>query len=419
VSRPRLLLLGKRRGALLAAARLDCEVLLLDDSHRPRGTAGAHAGGRVDFQDLDGCVEAARRIVADRPVDAVIARVERAVLPAAAVREALSVPGPTLADAEPWRDKVAMKDRARAAGVLTAAYRAVDGDVDPEALVGALGLPIVLKPRASSGSHGTTVARDRDELASVITGTLGQRRGAAPVGPPGKRTRLPTGRSPGAPAGWVAEAFVPGIEMSVESLVQGGEVRFENLTEYLVPGWANVVPATLPERVERAVRRVNREAIAALGVRDGVTHVEVFVRDDEPSGEPTVVFGELAARPPGGFIMDLIALAYGFDPWEALVEIALGRTPAIPSTTRASAGVWMLHPGEGRVTAVSGVDAARAVTGVVSVAVTARPGDRLLRRGGVGEHKGRILARTRSRAETIAAMARARGLIRLTVGVAA
>jgi biotin carboxylase len=378
--------LGKRRGALVAAARLDAEVLLLDDRPRPEGAAGAHAGARVDFRRLDGCVEAARRLVADRPVDAVVAVVERAVLPAAAIREALSIPGPTRAEAEPWRDKVAMKTRVAAAGLATAAFRPLTPGRDPDALAAALGLPLVLKPRDSSGSRGTAVVRDLGALPAAL----------ARVGP-----------------GWMAEAFVSGVEMSVESLVQGGEVRFENLTEYLVPRWANVVPAVLPAAVEAEVRRVNRAAIGALGVRDGLTHVEVFVRGGE------VVFGELAARPPGGFIMDLMAQAYGFDPWRALLEIALGRAPEVPAAASASAGVWLLHPGEGRVAAVSGVEAARAVPGVRSVKVQARPGERVSRRAGVGEHKGRILACTPTRAETVAAMARARGLVRLSTRVAA
>ena len=38
--------------------------------------------------------------------------------------------------------------------------------------------------------------------------------------------------------------------------------------------------------------------------------MEVFLGEEGP------VFGEIAARPPGGYLMDLIPRAYGFDPWE-------------------------------------------------------------------------------------------------------
>ncbi|HJL17308.1 MAG TPA: ATP-grasp domain-containing protein [Sandaracinaceae bacterium LLY-WYZ-13_1] len=396
MTRPRLLLMGKRRGALLAAAHLDAEVILLDDSRRPARAAGAHAGARVDFSDPAGCVAAAREVLAALPardarppVDAVVALVERAVLPAAAVREALGVPGPTVAEAEPWRDKVAMKARVRAAGIATAACRPLEPATSPAALVAALGLPMVIKPRDASGSRGTVVARTPGEVRAAL-----------------------------APRSMV-EAFVSGVEMSVESLVQGGEVRFENLTEYLIPKWANVAPAELPERVARAVRRTNRAAIAALGVRDGITHVEVFVRDEDPDAAPEVVFGELAARPPGGFIMDLIAQAWGFDPWRELLEVSLGHTVDAPGAPVASAGVWFVHPGEGEVQEVAGLDEARAVPGVLSVEVHARPGDVVRARAGVGEHQGRILARTPTREATVRALSRARERVRFRIGAAA
>jgi biotin carboxylase len=386
------LIVGRRRGALLAAARLDAEVLLLDDAGRPHRAAGAHGGARVAFDDLAGCVAAARRLIGARPIDAVVAVVERAVLPAAAIREALGLPGPGLADALPWRDKVEMKVRARAAGIRCAEHRAIEPGTDasdPRELARALGLPMVIKPRRSSGGRGAVIARSLDEVRRALA-QAAAREGMA-----------------------TAESFVNGTELSVESLVVDSEVRFENVTNYLEPAWANVVPASLPAPIDHAVRRASRAAIEALGVKDGITHVEVFYVDHDPAREPEVYFGELGARPPGGGLMDLMSLAYGFDPWVAVLQIALGQEPTLPRGPIASAGIRFLHPGQGVLRSVSGLDEARAVPGVLEIDLPVEVGQRIGARLGTGQHTGRILVRTSSHDDTVAALDRARRLLHL------
>ncbi|MCZ7679234.1 MAG: ATP-grasp domain-containing protein [Sandaracinaceae bacterium] len=259
--------------------------------------------------------------------------------------------------------------------------RAIDATTAAPALVGALGVPVVLKPRDASGGRGMVVARDAGEVRAALKD------------------------------GWIAERYVRGVELSVESLVQRGAVVFENVTEYLRPGWANVVPAALPERVDAAVRRLNRAAVEALEVEDGLTHLEAFVVDDDPDEEPSIVFGELACRPPGGSIMELLERAYGFDPWQTHIELELGRAITPPQAPRATAGVWFLHPGEGRVVAVDGLDRARQVEGIARVECSLVVGQLVARREGTGQHTGRIVADTGTRDEAACALETARSLI--------
>lgn len=373
--------MGRRQGALAAATRLDAEVFVLHDAPPKGKLRSSRRFAQVDFGDPAGCVAAARRLLGGQAPDAVIALIERAVIPAAAVREAYGVRGAGVQRARLWRDKVVMKERIREAGLATTPLRSIDPTTEPSALVGALGLPIVLKPRDASGGRGTVFARDATEVRAALHD------------------------------GWIAERFVRGVELSVESLVQGGAVAFENVTEYFRPGWANLVPASLPERVDAAVRRLNRAAIDALEVQDGLTHLEAFVVDDDPDEEPSIVFGELACRPPGGSLMELLERAYGFDPWQTHLELELGRTIAPPRSPRATAGVWFLHPGEGRVVAVDGLEHARLVPGIASVECTLEIGQLVSRREGVGQHTGRIVADTRSRDEAACALETARSLI--------
>ncbi len=357
--------------------------MLNDTPPKAKLLPSVRAIAQVDFGDPAACVSAARKMLGGRAPDAVIALIERAVIPAAAVREAYGVRGASVQRARLWRDKLAMKARIREAGLKTTDVRPIEAASDPRELVGALGLPVVLKPRDASGGRGTVFARDAGEVRAALT------------------------------EGWIAERFVRGVELSVESFVQGGHVVFENVTEYLRPGWANVVPASLPERVDVAVRRLNRSAIDALDVRDGLTHLEAFVVDDDPDEEPSIVFGELACRPPGGSLMELLERAYGFDPWRSHLELELGRPVAPPCAPRTSAGVWFLHPGAGRVVAVDGLDEARRVPGIAAVECSLAIGQLVARREGVGQHTGRIVADTGTRDETACALETARSLIRV------
>ena len=381
---PVLVLVGRRQGALRAARALRRPVVVVDDTPAPPKSRAVHAHVCVDLSDEEACVDATIEALAGAEVAAAIPLVERAVLPAAHIRERLGLRGMGVAASRPWRDKIEMKERVAAAGVPTAPQRAVDSATDPGALIEALGLPMVIKPRAASGGRGAQVCRDAAQVASALRDA-----------PPGLLT---------------AEGFVVGRELSVESFVIDVEPRLVNVTDYVVPTWSNVVPAELDEAVDEALRALNRAALSALGIDRGMTHLEAFI---QTSPELKIVFGEAASRPPGGFIMDLIAHAYGFAPWQAVLEIAMGLEPALPEAASASAGVWFLHGGEGSIEAVEGIDEARAVPGVLDVATTLQPGQRVRPREGVGEHHGRIVVTTRSHADSVAALEEAHEKIRI------
>ena len=127
------------------------------------------------------------------------------------------------------------------------------------------------------------------------------------------------------------------------------------------------------------------------------------------------MFGELAARPPGGHLMRLMALAYGIDPWEAVLRIALGESPDLPERAECAAAVRILHPGAGTVRAVEGVEAARRLDGVDEVSVRVRPGDMLPTREGTGQEAGHVLVAGATAAEAEARLAAAVAEVRIEV----
>jgi biotin carboxylase len=372
------LLVGDRLGATRAAERLGLRTLLLSDREPGPSRRRRLAGWAVvDFARAPGAVAAeALALVGDAPLHAVLALTERATLPAAMVRERLELPGLQVPEAQRCRDKVHMKQAIAAAGIPTALPVEILPATTAEALVEALGLPLVVKQRDASGGYGTRIVRERADLDGLLR------------------------------VGWIAEPFVDGAEMSVETFMASGEPIFCNPTEYLEVNWASIAPASLSAVTLQQVLEMNRRALAALGVGHGIIHLELFLTADGP------VFGEVAARPPGGHLMELLERAYGFCPWEALLRFELGERPELPRAAARFAGVWLLHPGVGRCRGVEGLERARAVPGVVDVRCRLQPGAEVTARESTGRNVGRILAIGASRDETARALRDAHGRIR-------
>lgn len=380
-SRPAVLFVGRRGPALAAARALDLDVVCVDEKPPGRQESAVIADfvpcrfgdPQTDWQDL------ARRAADGRRLGAVFALTERAVVPAAELRLRLGLGGDSPEAARRSTDKLEMKRAVAAAGLPCARF--VDGgrNLRVDELVAELGLPLVFKGRVSSGGRQNRIFRDRDEIR-----------------------RKPR-------HGWMAEGFVDGTEMSVESLVARGRTVFVNATEYLRVRWANILPAVLPDDVLASVAELNARVLAAIGIDTAFTHLELFLT---PAGP---VFGEIATRPPGGHITELIELAYGFDPWQAWLRLGLGEDVRLPQRAARAAGVWVLHPGKGVVRAVSGLAEARALPGVEEIRLRVKPGTAVAERVGAGQEVGTVVVTGRDRDEVAERLLAAHGRLRIEI----
>ena len=117
---------------------------------------------------------AVRRVQAREWVDRLEATVEAHVLTTARVREKTGIPGLPARAAWLCRDKVAMKEALREAGVPCAASAGVSSLAEAHEFAEAVGFPLIVKPRSAAGASGTYPRR---------------RRGRARPGPARKRRR--------------------------------------------------------------------------------------------------------------------------------------------------------------------------------------------------------------------------------------
>ena len=317
------LIIGVRRPCYKAALALGYDVILwsdvaLIDTRKKKLTGWIEASYSENEFELSDSVKSE---LSKYKIDRVIVNTEETVLLGATVRKHLELKRLAVDVTDRFHNKWVMKNFAREMNVPITDYLLIDENTTAEKLTDVLGLPLVIKPVDSSGSRDVVVARD---ISAVKAGMQ---------------------------PGLLAESFVEGSEVSVETFVKDGEAVFNNITEYLHQWRKSVVPAELTEDLKSKIIEMNNKIVKGFGVDRGMTHAEFYLTKEGP------VFGEIAIRPPGGYYMNLITKTYGFDAWKAYVQLSCGRNPGdMPAQANGCSAVYMLHPGEGKIKSIEGLD---------------------------------------------------------------
>ncbi len=111
------------------------------------------------------------------------------------------------------------------------------------------------------------------------------------------------------------ESHLDGWEFAVEAWVHNGRICFLNISEYVTLGYSVFVPATPElEKYRPEITRQVEKLIKTFDIDFGFIHPEYFVTSD---GE--MYFGEVAYRPPGFKVFELLERTYGFNAYHALV----------------------------------------------------------------------------------------------------
>jgi len=268
----------------------------------------------------------------------IIGILEAMMVQLAQARAHFGVPGTSPQVAELFRDKAKMKAALRAAGLPVARNRLLRGEADARAFAEETGFPMVLKPPAGMGARSTWRVSSLDELL----------RGVAGIGASEARPIL-------------AEEFLRGREFSFETVTVGGVPRVESVSHYLPSclevlenpwiQWTCVLPRDISGPEYDGAREMSRGAIKALGLTDGVTHMEWFQRPDE-----SLVIGEIAQRPPGANISTMTGLAHDVDLFRAWNRAVIDGAFDGPWERKYAVGCAFLRGmGHGRVATVHGV----------------------------------------------------------------
>jgi hypothetical protein len=256
------------------------------------------------FQDVQNAVSYLCR---GNPIDVIVALDEYDIETVAALREHLRLPGMGQSATRFFRDKLAMRIRAREGGILVPPFTSVfnyDRLRDYMSRVPPLWL---LKPRTEAGAMGIKKIEDSEALWRWLD-ELGDRQ-----------------------SHFLLEQFIPGDVYHVDSIIWDGQVVFASVQKYGQPpmtvahgGGIFTTRNLLPEADDaRALRSLNEQVIQTLGMWRGVNHAE-YIKAHE---DGRLYFLEIAARVGGAHIADLLEAATGLNLWAewARVEIASAR----------------------------------------------------------------------------------------------
>jgi hypothetical protein len=159
----------------------------------------------------------------------------------------------------------------------------------------------------------------------------------------------------------LAEEFLRGEEGSCEMVVLGGRVVARSMSHY-EPGplevmrtpwiqWVCLLPRRIDDTAHAEIARLGERAVAALGLEDGIAHLEWYRREDG-----SVAIGEIAARPPGGQLTVMTGLVHDADIYKTWARAVVDGAFDGPWERRyAAATVFLRGQGAGRVASVEGV----------------------------------------------------------------
>src|SRR4029453_5624046 len=186
--------------------RQGCRVLLLTeeklrDSDWPREAIDAFYYLRRDMP-LDDVRKGAAHLARTERIDRIVALDDFDVELAAMLREYLFGPGMGETTARRFRDKLAMRRRARSEGLPCPSFVHTLNDAEIAKWIGEVPPPWGLKPRGQAAALGIKRLQTADDLWSALD-TLGDAR-----------------------ADFLLEQFVPGDVFHVYSIVFNNEVRF-------------------------------------------------------------------------------------------------------------------------------------------------------------------------------------------------
>lgn len=256
------------------------------------------------FDDLAEVIRGLAYLMRSVRIDAVVTLDDYDVDLGAALREHFRLPGLGQSAVRHFRDKLAMRMRAREAGLAIPEFVPIFHHDDVRRFLAQVPPPWLMKPRHEASSIGIKKLHDADAVWGRIS-ELGDEASYH-----------------------LLEQFVPSDLYHVDSLVADGQVVFAEVGRYHTPllevwsGGGVFASRTAPRDSAEAaeMRGLNARVLRAFGLSRGCSHTE-FLR---ARADGKVYFLETSARVGGACISDMVEAATGLNLWEewAAVELA-------------------------------------------------------------------------------------------------
>ncbi|UOE42383.1 ATP-grasp domain-containing protein [Chryseobacterium suipulveris] len=251
--------------------------------------------------NLDHLVQGFSYLMKTRKVDAVVALDDYDVEKAALIRETFRIPGMGQTTHRYFRDKLAMRQKAKDSGIDVPEFSAVFNDEAVNQFISTVPAPWVLKPRSEASATGIKKIKSSEELWQAIEETQEERHK------------------------FLLESFKPGDVFHVDSLVYNSEIVFTSASKYLAPPMqvsheGGVFRTKTLGRYSdeyKALEAANKKVLTSFGLKNGATHTE-FIRGKD---DGKWYFLETSSRVGGAHIPDLVEASSGINIWREWAKI--------------------------------------------------------------------------------------------------
>lgn len=281
-----------------------------------------------DNAAVDDYVRAVTNVAGSRKIDRVVGLDEFDVLTAARAREHLQLGGMTSSHALRFRDKLAMRNIASAAGMACPEYIGAFNKESIDDFLDQVPAPWIVKPRNEVSAFGIRKCETREDVWSALD-ALDTRN---------------TWRDH--PSQFLIERFIEGSVFHVDSVVEKGKVQTCGVSRYGTPPFSvshfggvftsSIVPYRSKER--KTLERMNNELLKAFHYDRGVSHAEFL----QSSADGKFYLLEVACRVGGAYISNVLEHACNFNLWRewAKIETATDDIPyTLPKLRKEFAGV--------------------------------------------------------------------------------
>jgi biotin carboxylase len=239
------------------------------------------------------------------------------------LRENLRIDGMGQTTGRYFRDKLAMRMRAKSCGISNPNFCSLFNDHDINTFADTVPAPWVLKPRSEASASGIIKVYDKETLWIHIN-EMGNNRFK-----------------------YLVEQFRPGAVYHCDSLILDGKVLFSLTSKYLATpmeisqGGGIFRSANIPYNSEddKAIKKVNEQVIKGFGLKHGAAHTEFIKCDDDGK----IYFLETSSRVGGAHLAEMVAFASDINLWSewAAIENALVKETEykLPKVKKGYAGI--------------------------------------------------------------------------------
>ncbi|MEZ4687139.1 MAG: ATP-grasp domain-containing protein [Bacteroidia bacterium] len=278
--------------------------------------------GPKDDWNMDTLIQGMNHLMMREHIDRIVAMDDFDVERAAQLREHYRIPGMGDTRARYFRDKLAMRIRAREAGVPCPDFIKPFHNDDIRHFTENVPGPWILKPRTSASALGIKKFEDADSLWRVLDEIEADR------------------------INYVLERFIPGNVYHIDSIAYQGKVVFAKSHKYMSPPYAvahgggifRTHSLAASSKENKDLVKLNEQVSEAFGMVSSAMHTEFLKAHDTGDW----YFIETAARVGGAHISEFLDAYSGVNLWEEWAKIetlAEGETYKAPKAKAGHGGL--------------------------------------------------------------------------------